>query len=67
MFLVVYNGRMRQFVILDGKGIIIWKRDFGFNGESRSKCILEVFNFLVYKIFKEIKIRLLININEIRD
>uniref|UniRef100_K1RE93 WD repeat-containing protein 87 n=1 Tax=Magallana gigas TaxID=29159 RepID=K1RE93_MAGGI len=32
---IVYNGRMRQFVILDGKGITTWKRDSGLNGESR--------------------------------
>lgn len=58
---------MRQFVILDGKGITTWKRDSGLNGESRSKCILKVSNFLVHKTFKDIKTRWLININEIRD
>lgn len=57
MFSVVYNGRMRQFVILDGKGITTWKRDSGLNGESRSKCILKVSNFLVHKTFKQIKTR----------
>jgi hypothetical protein len=36
---VVYNGRMRQFVILDGKGITTWKRDPGLNGERRSELI----------------------------
>ena len=38
---VVYNGRMRQFVILDGKGITTWKRDPGLNGESRSKFLFQ--------------------------
>lgn len=27
LFIVTYNGRMRQFVILDMKGITTWKRD----------------------------------------
>ena len=44
---VVYNGRMRQFVILDGKGITTWKRDPGLNGESRSKFV----NYISFRIW----------------
>ncbi|XP_074644622.1 uncharacterized protein LOC141901337 [Tubulanus polymorphus] len=33
---VCFNGRMRQFVILDGKGITIWKKDAVENPVSRA-------------------------------
>ncbi|XP_052677418.1 uncharacterized protein LOC128158574 isoform X6 [Crassostrea angulata] len=52
---IVYNGRMRQFVILDGKGITTWKRDSGLNGESRIQRALmypkyeyRLISYLVY-------------------
>nr|XP_022297793.1 uncharacterized protein LOC111107104 isoform X3 [Crassostrea virginica] len=52
---IVYNGRMRQFVILDGKGITTWKRDPGLNGESRIRRALmypkyeyRLISYLVY-------------------
>ncbi|XP_061195425.1 uncharacterized protein LOC133203675 isoform X2 [Saccostrea echinata] len=52
---IVYNGRMRQFVILDGKGITTWKRDPGLNGESRIQRALmypkyeyRLISYLVY-------------------
>ncbi|KAL5014279.1 hypothetical protein ScPMuIL_008549 [Solemya velum] len=49
---VVYNGRMRQFVILDAKGITTWKRDFVANRIQRAlmypKYEYRLMTYIVY-------------------
>ncbi|XP_076448164.1 uncharacterized protein LOC143284909 isoform X2 [Babylonia areolata] len=49
---VTYNGRMRQFVLLDSKGIVSWKRDAVDNRITRSlsypKYEYRLITYLVY-------------------
>ncbi|ESO89998.1 hypothetical protein LOTGIDRAFT_164698 [Lottia gigantea] len=49
---VAYNGRMRQFILIDGRGITTWKRDAVNQRVSRALCFAKyqyrLFTHIIY-------------------
>ena len=39
MIPVVYNGKNRMFIILDGKGLTTWRRDITLDPRSMNFCL----------------------------